>query len=80
MEKSSWIFWIGLKCNHVVLVRGMQEGRHQRRRYDERSRSGVMWGHEQGMWAPLGARKGKEMDSSLEPPEGTQSCQTLSAF
>lgn len=32
----------------------------------------VMLALRQGMWVPLEAGKGKERDSGLEPPEGTQ--------
>lgn len=55
-------------------MRGRQEGESQRGRVPEGSRSPSATGQQVGMQT-LEAGKGKEMPSSLEPPEGRQPCQ-----
>lgn len=55
-----------------VLVRGKQEDRRQRGSGYDAGPEDAAGATRQGMWEPLEAGKGEEMDSPLEPPERAQ--------
>lgn len=80
MERLSWFIQVGPKCSTRLFIRGKQRRIRHRRTCDSRSKrleqqEARVASH--GCRRPPEARKGKDMDSPQEPPEGASPAHTL---
>lgn len=67
----------GTQYNHKGPSKRKQENQRQKSRCDDKSRGGAV---AKECRQPLGAQKGKKVDSSLEPLERMQLCCPISDF